>query len=228
MKLFISLCLFVSFFTFISTASGQTSSTEQNEGNAPDTARQNEAPVVLGAFKLYKSGNNQITITWTTVKEENNEFFRLERSANGVDFSTIALLRGSNRSNTYTIIDDQPFSNRTSFSNYNYYRLTCTDKNGKVAYFDVLKVLLKGVPGVLNITPNPVKDQMQIQLRGEEKGLVTVSIMTSNGLLVKQWVLLKEEELMQQTVSLSDLQTGNYILQTKIRLMVEAQQFVKN
>ncbi|MFN2459016.1 MAG: T9SS type A sorting domain-containing protein [Chitinophagaceae bacterium] len=191
------------------------------------TSNQDSASVLLVNFKSYKSASKEITITWTTGKEVNNDFFTLEHSINGVDFSTIALLRGKNRSYTYTVTDGAPLSS-FSYTNYVYYRLSQTGMDGKLRYFDVLKVLLRGVPGVLVISPNPVKDQLQIQLRTEEKGPVEISIITHNGMLVKQWVLQKKDEMFQETLSVSDLAEGNYILQAKMWLMVETQYFVKH
>src|SRR5689334_15065117 len=50
--------------------------------------------VELSNYTAYKSGSTQVTITWTSLKEENNDHFTLERSADGIDFSPIAIIRG--------------------------------------------------------------------------------------------------------------------------------------
>ncbi len=192
-----------------------------------DTSNQYPAPVSLVNFTSYKSANKEITINWTTEKEVNNDFFKLERSVNGVDFSTVALIRGKNKNSTYTVTDSQPLVNY-SFTNYIYYRLSQTGTDGKIRYFDVLKLLLRGVPGVLIISPNPVKDKLQIQLNTSETGPVTFSIISHSGMLVKQWVMVKQDETLQETISVSDLGEGKFFLQARIRLMVETQQFVKH
>jgi hypothetical protein len=220
-----AMCLLLPCAVFISAANvcGQ-ATVVRDEIHTSDT--QQNGSVSLVSFKGYKSASKEVTITWTTENEINNDFFKLERSNNGIDFSTIALVRGKNKSYTYTVTDGQPLSSY-SFSNYVYYRLSQSDSDGKLRYFEVLKVLLRGVPGVLTISPNPAKDQLQIQLRAEEKGPVAISIISHNGLLVRQWIMSKEDEILQQTISVSDLQEGKYILQAKIRLMVETQNFVK-
>jgi hypothetical protein len=56
---------------------------------------------------------------------------------------------------------------------------------------------------------------------------VTISVVTNNGVLLKQWLLIKNDEVFQEIFSVSDLPEGNYILQAKIRLVVETQNFVK-
>lgn len=227
MKPAILLLLYAVFISAPKVSGQSTVPNHQEEKKSSDNNREeSNAPVTLLNFKSFKTTGKEITITWTTEKEVNNDFFKLERSINGIDFSTIALLKAKNKSYIYSVTDGHPLSNY-NFSNYVYYRLSQTDTEGRTKYFDVMKMLLRGAPGVLMINPNPVKDQLQIQLRCEEKGHVTISVVTHNGVPLKQWLLMKNDEIFYETFSVSDLPEGNYILQAKIRLVVETQNFVK-
>jgi hypothetical protein len=95
-------------------------------------------PVTLSEYKalLTGTGTTQVTVTWTTTQEMNNDHFTLERSTDGINFTTIAVISGTNSSlaHTYTFKDDSPVAG------VNIYRLSQTDVDGKVKYFDTLKV----------------------------------------------------------------------------------------
>ena len=54
-------------------------------------------PVELVGLTGYNEGKSNV-ITWTTVSENNNDYFILERSVNGVDFSELVQLDGAGNS----------------------------------------------------------------------------------------------------------------------------------
>ena len=180
-------------------------------------------PVLLTNYKAFASGSNEITINWTTGAEVDNDYFTIERSANGVDFISIATIRGANNANNYTYIDKQPLTGD------NYYRLSQTDRDGSVTYFNILKVRLENLVNKgVSFYPNPVKDQLQLVLNSEEKGELTVSVISMKGAVIKQWKLNKENIELKQTLSLSELPAGNYILQVFSKGFKESKPFIKN
>jgi hypothetical protein len=216
--------LFIFSFHLASAQPGITVASEKEPPQTSIDSLQNidQSSVILGTYKAYKSAKTQVTVNWTTTKEENNDFFRLERSQNGTDFSTIAIIRGVNKENNYTQIDEQPLATD------NYYRLSQTDKDGKTTVYAILKVRLNGIQGSITISPNPAKDQLQLSIASDEKGMVTASVFNTRGVLMKQWMLNKQDQQLQQSFSITDLQPGTYILQLKINAYSETQQFVKN
>lgn len=81
--------------------------------------------------------NNKITLDWNTATEENNDYFTIERSADGITFSPLLNIPGSGNSSTiknYSAVDNDPL-NGTS-----YYRLKQTDYNGQSKEFPPVSV----------------------------------------------------------------------------------------
>lgn len=93
-------------------------------------------PVEMVGLKGYNEGESNV-ITWTTVSENNNDYFILERSVNGVDFSALVQLDGAGNSEDvlqYTLYD-------TEYRNVvNYYRLVQVDFNGARTTSNIISI----------------------------------------------------------------------------------------
>ncbi|WP_323755535.1 LamG-like jellyroll fold domain-containing protein [Roseivirga sp.] len=111
-------------------------------------------PITLLSFEAVAE-EDQIVLKWTTVREVENSLFRLERSANGIDFEDLGYLDGSgttNDINHYVLRDNNPLNGK------NYYRLIDIDHNGTenasevimVSYFENSAIEVKPYP-------NPIK-----------------------------------------------------------------------
>ena len=81
------------------------------------------------------SDNDHIDLTWSTASENNNDYFTIEKSNDGINFESLANIDGAGNSNTlinYSYIDKNPFEG------LNYYRLKQTDFNGNFIYSNVV------------------------------------------------------------------------------------------
>lgn len=81
--------------------------------------------------------NKTVTVSWSTSTEANNDYFTIERSANGVDFTAIGTVDGAGNSNetkNYSFIDGQPLPG-TSF-----YRLSQTNFDAQKQYVGVKRI----------------------------------------------------------------------------------------
>lgn len=93
-------------------------------------------PIELLSFTGKNSGSRNL-LDWITTTEVNNDFFTLEKSKDGINFSEYKRVKGAGMSsitNSYQIYDDEPYSGIT------YYRLKQTDFNGHSQTFDVISV----------------------------------------------------------------------------------------
>lgn len=90
-------------------------------------------PIELLTFNLTALvSQNAVQITWSTATEINNNFFTIERSTDGVNFTSIGTVQGSGNSSTvknYSFIDNS-LVNGTIF-----YRLKQTDFDGTTKTF---------------------------------------------------------------------------------------------
>jgi hypothetical protein len=114
----------------------------------------NNSPLAihLAAFDAMRRGD-EVLLTWTTASEENNDFFTIERSANGVYFEPVILVDGAGNSNStlnYSTLDTQPLGG------WSYYRLKQTDYDGTSTYSQVRAVYFEGEnSGEFLPAPNP-------------------------------------------------------------------------
>jgi hypothetical protein len=88
-----------------------------------------------------------------------NEFnikqYEVEKSANGLQFTTLATkapLNNQGASASYYTADSKPDDG------YNYYRIRSVDVDGKVQYTAVVKVFMGGGKPEITIYPNPITD----------------------------------------------------------------------
>lgn len=108
-------------------------------------------PVELISFEVM-AVDNSVKIDWITASEINNDYFTIEKSLNGVEFSFLSSVDGSGNSSSahsYTAYD------KTPSNGINYYRLKQTDFDGKESWSDIKSVSFKK-SGLVSIYPNPL------------------------------------------------------------------------
>ncbi|OSZ76975.1 hypothetical protein CAP36_11115 [Chitinophagaceae bacterium IBVUCB2] len=137
----------------------------------------NPLPVVFGGIRAYAK-NNGIQVDWTILTEVNVDRYEVERSSDGINFSTkgiVAAINSSNRTN-YGWLDIMPNAGT------NFYRIRNIDKDGKSSYSVIVRVDLDKLLTDINIYPNPVSNgYISYQSPEFEKGIYQVRIFNSNG-----------------------------------------------
>lgn len=166
-----------------------------------------QLPVNLSSFTA-KADGNHVKLDWTTISEQNNHHFTIEKSVDGVTFESIATINGqgtSNKTTHYSVND------RTPIIGNNYYRLTQVDNDGVATVFDikVVKFGLSTNSGIL-VFPNPVVKLINIKVAANVKD-ATVIINTLAGTEIYKRNLTVQGN--QTTVELEEKPTpGVYIL----------------
>lgn len=137
----------------------------------------NPLPVELLSFGVKMKEDKTADIRWSTASEINNDYFTIERSANGLNFKELSRVKGAGNSNqvlNYHSADESPMGG------ISYYRLKQTDFNGTYAYSAIVQ--LKNDNTVadaarVNIYPNPTSSSnINIQLNGmpEDEAIIGV------------------------------------------------------
>lgn len=140
-------------------------------------------PVELLYFKA-NDFSDAIELNWATASESYNDFFTIERSAEGIKFVEIATVQGNgttNETSLYSYTDDAPAIGTT------YYRLSQTDFDGTVEYFNIIAVNpITAHNAGLKVYPNPVRNlPFKLVATGLSLGeKVRVSIINTAGLEV--------------------------------------------
>ena len=120
-------------------------------------------PIELYDFSA-EVNNSSVIVNWTTATEINNDFFTIERSLDGRNWSVLGYVDGAGNSNSmlnYEFIDNMPVNG------VSYYRLKQTDYDGKFEYFD---------PVALQFGSNSSKDIEILNIRSNFDNLnITVN-----------------------------------------------------
>ena len=157
--------------------------------------------------------NNTVCLSWVTSQELNNNYFEIERSFNGKDFSTVGLaLDGfeNDANKEYAFKDNSKLLENKEVV---YYRLKQYDNDGKFNFGSLLALNLKSNnKGSIQLSPNPFVDNFSVKFVGVENA--TAEILIANAL--GKSVLNKRVGVMKgynniQVDGLSSLPSGTYL-----------------
>jgi predicted esterase len=80
---------------------------------------------------------------------------------------------------------------------------------------------------LLEVYPNPVKDQFTLNIQNEYKGALTIILVNMNGGVQKQWSYTKNADALQVQLSASELAPGQYMLIIKSKDGQQTRKFIK-
>ncbi|MEO1629096.1 MAG: T9SS type A sorting domain-containing protein, partial [Bacteroidota bacterium] len=163
-------------------------------------------PVELLAFEAKLMDDSRVRLDWQTASELNNDFFQIERSADGQTFETIGVLAGAGTSAaeiSYESWDEAPLPG------INYYRLKQVDFDGSFVYSEVRVIKLISAENALSIFPNPTTDWLTLQF-AEEVKQGQLQLFNSAGQLVLQRSLEQDNDHLH--LQLRQLEVGMYWL----------------
>ena len=132
-------------------------------------------PVDLLSFNGEVLAKGQHELTWETAREEDSDFFELQRSADGVDWSVIAKLNGAG---TYDGGRNYAHTDQEPLEGINLYRLRMVDFDGSHEFSNVIQLSSAGRVQTGNVYPNPFNSRFVISLDEE---LTQFSIYTVDG-----------------------------------------------
>lgn len=128
----------------------------------------NPLPIELTNF-MVKPIDGENIISWATLSEINNDHFELERSDDGLNFSSISKINSkapngnSNSFIYYETCDYEPLNG------INYYRIKQTDLSKRVSYSNIFSLVNPDENIVLfTISPNPNSGRFFIDVKGIE------------------------------------------------------------
>jgi fibronectin-binding autotransporter adhesin len=164
----------------------------------------NLLPVKLLSFEGELNPKKEVDLTWKTSTEINNDYFTIERSADGKFFEPLFTVDGAGNS---TRVIDYAGKDPHPLKGISYYRLKQTDYNGKSEYSQIL-VIVNNELSVNDIIayPNPVNDELHLKTDPSLQGQVTVRN------LVGAVVYLGSIAGPDFRMDVSDLQRGVYII----------------
>jgi hypothetical protein len=137
-------------------------------------------PVELVNF--YADNNSDhVSLYWSTAKEENNDRFEIERSADGISFAVIGKISGNGNKNSLSAYSYTDFEPVTGTS---YYRLAQYNKDGSVTHSQIVAVE-RIHQSDLNLVPNPFSSSSELIVSSSLSAKVTVKISDISGKTVQ-------------------------------------------
>nr|WP_294859887.1 T9SS type A sorting domain-containing protein [uncultured Fluviicola sp.] len=113
-------------------------------------------PIGLKNFRIEKSTRTSLLL-WETESEENSDYFEVQRSEKGMDFTSIGTISAKGTSNQ---VQFYQFTDAEPFIGISYYRLKMVDLNGAIRFSPILSVN-HGIESV-QVIPNPNNGNFQV------------------------------------------------------------------
>lgn len=187
-------------------------------------------PIELLSFDAQWSNENftSVDLEWVTESETNNDYFEVERSIDGINFTSILQKEGAGNSThtiNYTDIDPSPYLKGTSF-----YRLKQTDFDGSFSYSDIVVLNPDKNLDIITLYPNPNNGIFKYMVYSSTVIEVEITITNVLGQLVYFEELELNEGITERKMSVSKLSEGDYIIHIKTNTGIDqvSKKFVVN
>lgn len=162
-------------------------------------------PITLLNFWITQNQNNN-SIKWSTATETDADFFRISKSKDGNQFTTISEVQSHQNSTTYReyeVLDQRPYFG------ISYYKLEAFDLDGSISYAEIKSVENLGETDV-RIYPNPLRSDEEIKIEYTNN----VEIKSCNIINMAGQKILCNLRIQDQKISISDLIVkGIYVVQ---------------
>jgi subtilisin family serine protease len=169
---------------------------------------------------------NQALLNWSAEQEINFEKYELERSTNGINFTSMASIPA--RSST-TLVSYSYTDISLPNSAIIYYRLKMIDIDGKFRYSNIIQLKRVSIAEnrIVSIAPNPFVNTITIQYESNKKENLQVAIYNSKGQLILQTYYKVVDGVNQLYIDGSELAAGVYLLQLRTSEGIITQKIIK-
>jgi hypothetical protein len=176
-------------------------------------------PVTLSRF-IAQQKDNLIEISWATSKEEGFDYFLIQHSNNGNNFSDLASLPGAGYdTDTYK---EYLYEHNNPVVGTNYYRLKAVDLDGSYEYFGPIAQIFSGARSV-KVYPNPTKgDFINVDLNFNPSEGSRLAILNTQGVEVMNMTGIGPSN----RITLNALTPGMYMLKFTSRELTGTRKFI--
>ena len=169
-----------------------------------------------------KATDKNVNLYWTTVSEENNDYFEIERSVNGFAFESIGIVNGSG---TITAVQNYLFIDKNPLNGANYYRLRQVDFDGNYEYSKIVLIDTETNIPTIKIVQNPVEDKLLIETNTITNSDIQFEIFNISGQLMKSINL--ENTSNRMIIVVEDLSSGMYFIKINNGNEATVKRFIK-
>ena len=182
-------------------------------------------PIHLISFQGNMNKNNKVTLNWTVADNEIANNFEVERSVNGRDFTTAAVVFASEKMGTENYMYYETINSNDKVM----YRLKMIDKNHEVDYSKILIFQLKTITtNNIKIIGNPVNDKLTFSYTASATQAVNVKVYDISGRVVLNNKVNSLEGSNMISLPLSStFKPGMYVVEVNNGTELQSSKFVK-
>lgn len=165
----------------------------------------NPLPVQFLLFNVRCMGNDVI-INWKTAQEQNSNLFTIERSPDGIRWTTIGTVPAAGNSTaerSYSYNDYSPVTGGAV------YRIAEHDIDGRIQYTSIIRSDC-AIKDNWKLWPNPVQEMLWVNITTSRASSATIKVFDSKGSLLR----LQKNELLigsnQLNIDMQKLPAGTY------------------
>ena len=182
-------------------------------------------PIIMTPLKgVYSNGVSHLT--WSTLQESNSNYFEIERSNDGVNYTVIGKVSAKGSSDRQS---DYSFNDVKVNGGTNYYRLRAVSKDAdfKNSNIVALEVKIKGT-NITGIYPNPFMDRVSVAVSSEVSGQAVIRLFDNTGKQIATQQSNITKGVNTVTVgNLAKLAAGFYMIKVQVGDAVITQKLIK-
>ena len=177
--------------------------------------------VLLGFYGNCSGSLNNIF--WATGEEVNLNSIELMYSIDGLHFTRLERIQPKGNNSNYNFVND------SASPGNNYYKLIMIDSEGLIYYSSVLNITCNKDSGKINVWPNPFSQSINISMKSEINGPVSITLYDAVGkLLLKRDAQLLVGDNLLTFYGMDYLPSGSYYLQVLDKDLVEHFKLIKS
>lgn len=183
-----------------------------------------KTPIELIAFSGEAQAKGNL-LKWITASEENNDYFIVQTSTDGVNFSELTKINGAENT---TIATNYEFLDENFVNSTQYYRLSQTDFDGTTTLSSTIAIVRQAnIHDELTVSPIPSRDVIQLGFSSEEATTANISIYSTTGQLmfVQNVDTQKGKNLV--SISVEDYTAGIYFAILKQKNQTKVAKLIK-
>lgn len=150
-------------------------------------------------------------ITWSTMLENENDYFMLEESTDGINFKSCAKVMSQGNSNDVRYYEVKDAAN---LANLKYYRLVIINKQGEAELSDMITIVRghRSEYQLLSIRPQPASDMVFLDIKSPVADYIQFEIKDLNGRMLRVWSEQIAPGTSAITVPIESLGNGLYFI----------------